>query len=59
MSQAPSNFSFLQAGWPELATEALRAEKSLASDPRAARFYARRTLELVGANRCARSCRIT
>ncbi len=43
---ASSNFSFLQAGWPELFAEAVRAEKAWAADPRAACFYARRTLEL-------------
>jgi type I restriction enzyme, R subunit len=46
MSTAPSNFSFLQAEWPELYSEAARAERVQASDPRAACFYARRTLEL-------------
>jgi len=46
MSAAPSNFSFLQAGWPELFAEASRAEKVLATDPRTSCFYARRTLEL-------------
>ena len=43
---ASSNFSFLQAGWPDLFAEAVRAEKAWAADPRAACFYARRTLEL-------------
>ncbi len=41
-----SNFSFLQQGWPELFAEAMRAEKACTADPRAACFYARRTLEL-------------
>lgn len=43
---AHTNFGFLQHGWPELFAEASRAEKALATDPRAACFYARRTLEL-------------
>ncbi|MDP3253111.1 MAG: DEAD/DEAH box helicase family protein [Hydrogenophaga sp.] len=43
---AHTNFGFLQHGWPELFAEASRAEKALAADPRAACFYARRTLEL-------------
>ena len=42
----PSNFSFLQADWPELHAEARRAEQAALSDPRTACFYARRTLEL-------------
>ncbi len=42
----PSNFGFLQAGWPELQSEAMRAERNAQGDPRAACFYARRTLEL-------------
>ncbi|MGH6626965.1 MAG: DEAD/DEAH box helicase family protein [Burkholderiaceae bacterium] len=41
-----SNFAFLQAEWPELHGEALRAERAMATDLRAACFYARRTLEL-------------
>lgn len=44
---AHSNFGFLQHGWPDLFAEASRAEKALPTDPRAACFYARRTLELV------------
>jgi type I restriction enzyme, R subunit len=47
MEKVPSNFSFLQIGWPELYAEARRAENSLAGDPRATCFYARRSLELV------------
>ena len=46
MSTTPSNFSFLQPDWPELLAEARRAEAAALSDPRAACFYARRTLEL-------------
>ncbi len=42
----PSNFTFLKAAWPELAVEAIKAERSAAADPRGACFYARRTLEL-------------
>jgi type I restriction enzyme, R subunit len=41
-----SNFSFLQAAWPELALEATKAERFVAVDPRSACFYARRTVEL-------------
>ncbi len=41
-----SNFSFLQAEWPALFTEATKAEKAALTDPRTACFYARRTLEL-------------
>jgi type I restriction enzyme R subunit len=42
----PSNFAFLKAAWPELALEAMKAERNAAADPRAACFYARRALEL-------------
>ena len=41
-----SNFAFLQAEWPFLHDEAVHAEQSALTDPRAACFYARRTLEL-------------
>lgn len=41
-----SQFSFLQAQWPDLLLEARRAEAAALSDPRTACFYARRTLEL-------------
>ena len=41
-----SNFAFLQAEWPALYTEGLRAEQAALTDPRTACFYARRTLEL-------------
>ena len=41
-----SNFSFLQAEWPDLCEEAVRAERLGVADPRASCFYARRTLEL-------------
>ncbi len=43
---ATSNFAFLAAMWPELATEAINAERSAAADPRTGCFYARRALEL-------------
>jgi type I restriction enzyme, R subunit len=46
MPAASSNFSFLAAEWPQLYSEALRAERAVNTDPRAACFYARRTLEL-------------
>ena len=41
-----SNFAFLQAEWPALFAEAHRAERNTVADPRAACFYARRSLEL-------------
>ena len=41
-----SNFAFLAAEWPELQEPASKAEGLAYSDPRAACFYARRTLEL-------------
>ena len=41
-----SNFAFLQAEWPLLHESAARAEGMAHSDPRAACFYARRTLEM-------------
>jgi type I restriction enzyme R subunit len=41
-----SNFSFLQADWPALYAETIKAEQAALSDPRTACFYARRTLEL-------------
>jgi type I restriction enzyme, R subunit len=41
-----SNFTFLQAEWPLLHDSATRAESLAHTDPRAACFYARRTLEL-------------
>lgn len=40
------NFGFLEAEWPDLSEEAARAEQHVHADPRAACFYARRTLEL-------------
>ena len=46
MTSGQSNFHFLQADWPDLFAEAARAEKACSADPRAACFYARRTLEL-------------
>jgi type I restriction enzyme, R subunit len=46
MSSGHSNFSFLQAEWPDLHAEAARAEQAALSDPRTACFYARRVLEL-------------
>jgi len=44
---AQTNFIFLQQGWPDLYAEASRAERAMATDPRAACFYARRSLELL------------
>jgi type I restriction enzyme R subunit len=41
-----SNFRFLRAEWPDLSEEAARSEQHVHADPRAACFYARRTLEL-------------
>ncbi len=41
-----SSFAFLRATWPDLASEAMRAERNGVADPRAACFYARRCLEL-------------
>ncbi len=41
-----SNFDFLLAEWPLLHESATRAESSVHTDPRAACFYARRTLEI-------------
>ncbi|SFI64602.1 type I restriction enzyme, R subunit [Phyllobacterium sp. CL33Tsu] len=41
-----SNFAFLAAEFPEIFDSAKRAEANAAGDPRAAAFYARRTVEL-------------
>ncbi|MEV6902153.1 DEAD/DEAH box helicase family protein [Amycolatopsis sp. NPDC051372] len=41
-----SNFGFLQAEWPDLCGEVARAERLAVVDPRAAVFYARRSVEL-------------
>ncbi len=41
-----SNFAFLRAEWPELFSEAARAERNGFADPRTSCFYARRALEL-------------
>ena len=41
-----SNFSFLQAEWPDVHDEAARAEQIAVADPRASCFYARRCLEI-------------
>ncbi|MFZ3139477.1 DEAD/DEAH box helicase family protein [Polaromonas sp.] len=41
-----SNFAFLQSEWPLFHEAAIKAEGLVNSDPRAACFYARRTLEL-------------
>ena len=41
-----SNFAFLATEWPSLAESAEKAEGLVYSDPRAACFYTRRTLEL-------------
>jgi len=46
VSHSESNFCFLQPDWPDLLTEARRAEAAAHADPRTACFYARRTLEL-------------
>ena len=46
MSHSESNFCFLQPDWPDLLSEARRAEAAAHADPRTACFYARRTLEL-------------
>jgi type I restriction enzyme R subunit len=43
---APSNFSFLRVGWPDLCLEAAKAERLAIADPRTSCFYARRCLEL-------------
>ena len=40
-----SNFVFLQSEWPQLSADAQKAEAQVIPDPRAACFYARRTLE--------------
>ena len=42
----PSNFTFLKTAWPDLAVEAIKAERNAAADPRGACFYARRAVEL-------------
>jgi len=41
-----TNFEFLKAQWRDLGEAAVRAEKLAKADPRAACFYARRSLEL-------------
>jgi type I restriction enzyme R subunit len=46
VQRPPSNFTFLKLAWPDLALEAIKAERNAAADPRAACFYARRTMEL-------------
>jgi len=44
-----SNFDFTKAEWPAIHTDCVRAESYLSSDPVAACFYARRSIEqLVG-----------
>ena len=42
-----SNFAFLQAEWPALHEDAIKAEAAVLTDPRTACFHARRTLELL------------
>jgi len=42
-----TNFGFLKPEWPDLFDGAAKAEASVYPDPRAACFYARRTLELI------------
>ncbi|MGW6870974.1 DEAD/DEAH box helicase family protein [Streptomyces xanthophaeus] len=43
---ATGNFAFLHAEWPALYDEAIRAERLIHHDPRAACFYARRAVEI-------------
>ncbi|MEV7067466.1 DEAD/DEAH box helicase family protein [Streptomyces collinus] len=43
---AGGNFVFLRAEWPTLYDEAIRAERLIHHDPRAACFYARRAVEI-------------
>ncbi|MFF0511068.1 DEAD/DEAH box helicase family protein [Streptomyces sp. NPDC004250] len=43
---AGGNFAFLRAEWPALYDEAIRAERLIHHDPRAACFYARRAIEI-------------
>jgi type I restriction enzyme R subunit len=43
---APTNFAFLQAEWPQIFSEAQKAEALVYPDPRTACFYARRALEM-------------
>ena len=40
-----SNFRFVQAEWPELFNEAVRAERLAIADPRTSCFYSRRAVE--------------
>jgi type I restriction enzyme R subunit len=42
-----SNFGFIQAEWPHVHADCIRAEGYLASDPRSAGFYARRAAEQI------------
>jgi type I restriction enzyme R subunit len=42
-----SQFGFLQTEWPDIFEAAARAETQALTDPRAAAFYARRSLELI------------
>ncbi len=42
-----SNFGFLSAEWPEVYADCERAESYLTSDPRAACFYSRRSIEVL------------
>jgi type I restriction enzyme R subunit len=46
VTAVPSNFEFL-AAWPQLAEEAVRAERNSYADPRASVFYSRRAVELL------------
>ncbi|MFF6955666.1 DEAD/DEAH box helicase family protein [Streptomyces sp. NPDC008317] len=43
---AGGNFAFLRAEWPALYDEAIRAERLIHHDPRAACFYSRRAIEI-------------
>ncbi|MFD4754483.1 DEAD/DEAH box helicase family protein [Streptomyces sp. NPDC058426] len=45
-SRSLGNFAFLQAEWPALLDEAIRAERLIHHDPRTACFYARRAIEI-------------
>lgn len=41
------NFDFVKTEWPQIHEPCARAESYVASDPRAACFYARRAVELL------------
>jgi hypothetical protein len=49
VSSNVSNFGFVKAEWPTIHADCVRAESYLSSDPVAACFYGRRSIEqLVG-----------